>query len=266
LCEINNRELKLDLSWFKNNKDRKYRLNKFNIKEKIATEKEIKKAKRYRKINSRRYFLRNFLFHNEQKYIEEKQFHFDKKIIALEKPEYLIGYWHSEKYFKNYKEVIKKEFKLKTQSNEVFKKTKNKILSSNSISIHFRRGDYVTNTEANKNMGTCSMEYYKRSINFIKKKIENSTFFIFSDDTQWVKDNFNFNLNVVYVSDNNFTEYEELMLMSYCKHNIIANSTFSWWGAWLNSNQNKIIIAPKKWYQNKSRNQKDILPSNWIKL
>jgi hypothetical protein len=145
----------------------------------------------------------------------------------------------------------------------------NEIKNSNSISIHIRRGDYVSNQHTNDIHGLCSLDYFYKSVQYMNSKIYNPIYFIFSDDMDWVKKNFNTeNLKYKFIETNMNQNHLDLILMSYCKHNIISNSSFSWWGAWLNININKIVIAPKIWFANKKMNNliSDLIPNNWITL
>jgi hypothetical protein len=129
--------------------------------------------------------------------------------------------------------------------------------------LHIRRGDYLTNIVHNTN----KEDYYKNAIKLIEEKVKNPVFYIFSDEIEWVKQNFDIKYPTVYVDFNDaLTNFEDIKLMSSCKHNIIANSSFSWWSAWLNENSNKIVIAPKQWFTDVSRNTKDIIPKSWIKI
>jgi len=263
---LNNLNFRLDLSWFANNNDRKYELSYFNIIENIATDNEIKKLKKHKKKNSRRWFLYNYFLINESKYVEEKQFNFDPNIMKVKSSIYLDGYWQTEKYFKENKELIRKEFTLVNPLSINAKKIYSTIKSKRSVSLHIRRGDYITNKEANRNMGICPIEYYKKAIQIVSQKISNPHFFIFSDDINWAKENLKTHFPITFVSDGKIPDYEELILMKECKHNIIANSSFSWWGAWLNNNTNKTVVAPKKWFNNKARNSSDITPKSWIRM
>jgi Glycosyl transferase family 11 len=171
-------------------------------------------------------------------------------------------YYQSEKYFAEIKNQILTEFTLKTPLSTQAENIYNNIkLQSNPVSLHIRRGDYVNN----KHHPLCDLEYYYHAEHYIKSKINNPLFFIFSDDIEWVRQNLKIS-NCVFVSNPNITEVEELTLMSNCSHNIIANSTFSWWGAYLNQKDGKIVIAPKQWTKNKSSNELDILPKNWIQI
>lgn len=147
----------------------------------------------------------------------------------------------------------------------------NKINETESISLHVRRGDYVSNLKASSEHGVCSIDYYKKAIEHIKSKIKdkkNICFFLFSDDPIWVKDNMTFINDEIVVIDFNNEEksHEDMRLMSACKHNIIANSSFSWWGAWLNNNQEKIVVAPEKWFKVDNYDTRDLYPANFIKL
>ena len=141
------------------------------------------------------------------------------------------------------------------------------IRTVNSVSLHIRRGDYVSNPDTNSALGTCSLEYYRHCIEHIASNVENPHFFLFSDDINWVRDNLKIKYPTTVVDGNSAdTNYADLHLMSNCKHNIIANSSFSWWGAWLNNNPDKIIIAPKIWFANSPLTPKEIIPENWLKL
>ncbi|MCX6712113.1 MAG: alpha-1,2-fucosyltransferase [Candidatus Vogelbacteria bacterium] len=178
---------------------------------------------------------------------------------------YLDGYFQTEKYFKDFKKEIREDFTPKvisTTASDWTQKIKN---GGNTISVHVRRGDYV----GHKILGEiCTIEYYQKAIEEISKLTEDPHFFIFSDDTMWVKENINLPNKIDYVSSPNLKDYEELVLMSICHHNIIANSSFSWWSAWLNLNPNKIVIAPAKWAHGKFNKKKlsNIAPQTWIRI
>jgi len=174
-------------------------------------------------------------------------------------------YFQSEEYFINIADIIRREFTLKRPLSNKAQKILNNIENNNSISLHIRRGDYVVDKNINAFHGICDLEYYKRAMSLIKEKVANPTFFVFSDDIAWAKDNFK-GEGFIFVSDPEIEDVEELVLMSKCKHNIIANSSFSWWGAWLNSNLDKIVIAPQKWFNDKKANKNQILPEKWIRI
>ncbi len=175
-------------------------------------------------------------------------------------------YFQSEKYFVEVKDEVRKQFTLKNPlSPAADEMMRNIQAEKNSVALHIRRGDYATNTQTNSFHGLCDLQYYYEAVAYFKSKLENPLFFIFSDDIQWVKNNLHMERNI-FVSNPNILDYEELALMSACSHNIIANSSFSWWGAYLNPNFNKIVIAPKQWTNKKTSNELEILPKEWIQM
>ncbi len=181
-----------------------------------------------------------------------------RKIIQKITGEY--GYYQSEKYFIEVKDQILKEFTLKnTLSAPAQDIVKN--IQTNSVSIHIRRGDYVNNIHH----PLCDLEYYYKALHHIKSNITTPHFFIFSDDIEWAKNNLQMH-DATFVSNGDLSEVEELLLMSTCSHNIIANSTFSWWAAYLNKNEHKIVIAPKQWTKKETSDMLEILPKTWIQL
>ncbi len=141
----------------------------------------------------------------------------------------------------------------------------NHITDENSVSIHIRGGDYVRGKKSSFH-GTCSPEYYIQAIAEIRQKVSDPHFFIFTDDIEWARSLITFPEPFTLVSDPSNPPHEELILMLVCKHNIIANSTFSWWAAWLNPNPNKVVIAPKKWFADEKMSSSDILPALWIRI
>lgn len=182
----------------------------------------------------------------------------------------LSGYFQNERYFKGIEPEIRKDFTFRQPLKENNEVLAQQLQDDQSVSIHIRRGDYVQNTNAKSNFVTCDKSYYEKAIRHILDKVNNPQFYIFSDDFEWVKENLNFgNQPVSYVNWNRGkNSYIDLQLMSLCKHNIIANSSFSWWGAWLNSNIEKIIICPDKWFQDEYKNTllDDFYPTEWIKM
>ncbi|HED37756.1 MAG TPA: alpha-1,2-fucosyltransferase [Ignavibacteria bacterium] len=263
---VHHKQVKFDLSWFDKFPQRKYNLSNFNTKVDIATKIEIIMLREWKmKKDGRRYFPLNLFRKKHALHIEENYYHYQDKILEVRNNTYLDGNWQSEKYFKNIENIIRKEITLKEKVNENLKRNMQEIKECNSVSLHIRRGDYTT-VKVQCILKLCSPEYYNQAIEFVKNKTKKPTFFIFSDDMEWVRNNIETHTPTIFVSDGNLKDYEELILMSRCKHNIIANSSFSWWGAWLNDNQNKIVIAPKKWFKDTSKNTKDLIPESWIKL
>ena len=176
------------------------------------------------------------------------------------------GTFESPKYFDDIKEVLQKEFTPKYGLLEKNKKLYNQILETNSVCITIRRGDFVSDPHFKKNLYVCDEKYFETAINLIKKKINNPTFFVFSDDVEWCKKNMKFPKQTYFETGDDPT-WEKLRLMYSCKHFIISNSTFSWWAQYLSTNESKIVIAPSRWgnLSYKGENvQTDIYEDDWI--
>ncbi|MBT8579342.1 alpha-1,2-fucosyltransferase [Polynucleobacter paneuropaeus] len=179
---------------------------------------------------------------------------------------YLTGYWQSELYFKDFVESIRDDFTFKNPLTLENQKLVDRMNSSNSVSLHVRRGDYIHNPITMAIHGACSLEYYSMAIAEMEQALENPEFFIFSDDINWVKENLKISYPHTFINHNTGSDsYRDMQLMSLCKNNIIANSSFSWWGAWLNLNPEKIVIAPKQWFATEI-NTNDLIPMEWIRL
>lgn len=258
----------LDVTPFEKYKLHKYSLEHFAFYKRFATTDNLMlfnfiKAKGLKKLYYK--ILRKI---NLVVIIEEKQLNFDKSIfIKAKKNTYLNGYWQSEKYFSDIRDIILKDLVISKPLQGKNLKFANEIKSVNSISLHIRRADYVTNKETEKVHGVCDLNYYRKAIEYISNKIQNPVIYLFSDDINWAKENLKTTIAINFVEHNNVdTNYEDLRLMSLCKHNIIANSSFSWWGAWLNENPDKIVIAPKRWLNTNKFDYSHIVPTNWITM
>ena len=264
---LKNKEvLKLDITEFNNYDLRDFDLDLFNITYSIATQEEISNLK-YRTLNWIEILIKRKKVTFANSYYKEKYYQFDKEVLKIQKNTYLFGYWQSPKYFEDYKEVLLNDFTLKENISSSSNRCKDMIIASNSISIHIRRGDYISDQTTNDFHGTCSLTYYKDAVEAVKNSTDNPHFFIFSDDLVWAKENLDFIENITFIDlAEDIPDHEEMILMSLCKHNIIANSSFSWWGAWLNRNNEKIIIAPKQWFTDTSINTNDLIPSSWTRL
>jgi len=185
---------------------------------------------------------------------------------------YLDGYWQSEKYFEKIKDKILEIYQWKNISNKNLELS-NKMEMENSISIHIRRFDKLKNiTQLIYRLRllilwrVCSKKYYINSISILTKKIDNPKFYIFTDNLSWVKKNIDTQINIEIIDWNrNNNSHWDMYLMSKCKHNIISMSSFSWWGAWLNQNPEKIVIAPKKWALRFTKDI-DIIPKSWLRI
>ena len=247
--------LKLDLSYYRFYGDtkwaRKYGLQHFATIQDEAKENEIIEAKK---------FL----------HFKEEHFSYHREIKQVGPEVYLDGYWQSEQYFQDIIPTIQKELVNISKPTIENRRMAKRIQSGNeSVCLHIRRGDYVTDRHVANILGPCGLDYYERAIRMISKHVTRPHFYLFSDDAAWVRQNLKIGYPSTLVDINDeVTCHEDMRLMSLCRHNIIANSTFSWWGAWLSQCSKKIIIAPKKWLrqQTKAWDSKDLIPHSWYRL
>lgn len=267
LSIINNTSLYFDLRFYQSvysqESQRKFKLDNFNIQyKKINRPLEFltKATKLFPKRSCKPFFSLS----------KEKQYHFDYKI--LDSKAYKItseGYWHSEKYFSAISNIIREELQFKKSTSPSFENYKEEILkAANPISIHIRRGDYVTHPVFSESFGFLGLDYYHSAVRIMQKKFHNFQIFLFTDDKEWVMQHLTLPFKLVFVSTTGENaDIEELNLMSCCNHHIIANSSFSWWGAWLNNKAEKTVIAPKNWFKNQPTwDTRDLLPESWIKV
>ena len=266
-------QLKLDTQTYGRGSSNSYRLNCFNIKADIATEAEVRRfvgivqggfLGRVRRVW--RKHIRIGLPHFKRTVIEEKNMCFDPNICMMNDNVYLDGYWQTEKYFKDIEHTLREELQLVPAPNDWNRILQDKINDTDSVSIHIRRGDYLL-PSTYKVHGVCPLEYYRAAVDQLTVEVKQPHFFVFSDDPEWARDNLQFDYPITYIDHNGGDkDYEDLRLMSTCKHHIIANSTFSWWGAWLCSNTEKIVISPKKWFNHSPNDSKDLIPETWRRI
>lgn len=198
-------------------------------------------------------------------YCEGKELRYDARALKLSSA-VLTGYWQSYRYAQNAETLIRKKFKFSKIEDEKTCKLIEKMKSENSVSVHIRAGDYLQAGNAGLFGGICTQQYYEKAIVCMNQKISNPLFFVFSNDIDWCKRNIPL-ANVVWMDNETLPEHEdwiEMYLMSCCKHNIIANSSFSWWAAWLNENKYKMVIAPEKWINHIENDE--MCPPDWIRI
>ena len=249
-------KLSLDLDYYKkNNLHNNFELQKvFDIKSNVEILVKSNKFNFFKMIKKINYRVHKF---------NENQFHYNKNILNISNNTILDGYWQSERYFKKYENEIKKIFTFKVNLNEIEYNYFDEIYNNHSVSVHIRRGDFLL--KKNENHKTDLNDYYLEAIKRIAKKFHKVKFYLFTDDPNWVRNYFNMNYNHKIVDINQEEKsYIDMYLMSLCKANIIANSTFSWWSAWLNNNNDKIIYAPRNWFNDKTINIGDLIPRNWL--
>jgi hypothetical protein len=262
---------KLDVSPFETYTLRSYKLSHFSVIEEFASKSEIAgfepfyHSKKRRVINALCKYVapaRRKLVFTESTLEPVKQ-----EILSEVGGFYLSGYWQSEKYFVDIENILRAEFRLKERMSQQSLRMADEILRCNSVCMHVRRGDYVSNPKVNSIHGVCEREYYYRCADRIAATEPDPRIFIFSDDMGWVIENLRLPYKTTHVTHNGAErDYEDLHLMSLCKHHVIANSSFSWWGAWLARRPGQIVIAPTRWFRSPAINTSDLTPKEWIRI
>ena len=271
----NNVELIVDaISGFKSDPfDREYLLNVFSISAKTIGDSYAKKIYNTNRYYRRLYiFIQNILPSKYRFYLKEpEELNFDLHIknISLNKNVYLEGYFQSHLYFESISEIIKRELVFIGELNNKVKQILDEINMCESVSIHVRSFNIGKKNDTSFINGNCSLEFYENAIKYILNNFKRPVFFVFSDDLEWAKkmlnfSNFKINLKYILYHDNLDHSIDDFVLMSSCKSNIISNSTFSWWAAWLNKNSNKTVISPLNWCVSKKVSTRDIYPQEWV--
>ncbi|MES2226100.1 MAG: alpha-1,2-fucosyltransferase [Patescibacteria group bacterium] len=239
---------------------RPFALGAFAIQASIATSEEVERLKYPYGVLSKA--LRIF----RAKILRQYHVGFEPDILRRTGDLYLDGYWQSPKYFEDIRGTLLEDFTLIAPLSGPAEDLKARMQATNSVSVHVRRGDYVSDQSVARVNGPCTLSYYERAVSEVRKRIEHPTWFVFSDDIDWVKENLDLPGTVIYVSGEAQSDQEELMLMAACSHNVIANSTFSWWGAWLNQNPQKVVVAPTPWFNLHNGAYAHLIPSAWIQV
>ena len=198
----------------------------------------------------------------------ESELGYNEAFTTLSTAVYLKGYWQSERYFRDYAATIRADLQIVTPPDAENQRVLNELQDVHSVSVHIRRGDYVLDAATNATHGTCTLDYYIKATRLIAERTgKEPVVYAFSDDPDWVAENLKLPFEMRLMRHNNTTKnHEDLRLMSACRHNIIANSSFSWWGTWLNPSPDKIVVAPKKWFAKPDMHNPDILPVGWIRM
>ena len=270
LAVKNNTELKLDLTYLldrtpkENFVERDFDLPIFNIQKAIASPDEIEKITGNYNLRLQRALYRVVKsISRKSTLITEPHYHFSNTAFNATDNTYLIGYGQSEKYFKPIESIIRAEFTFKHVFDTATEKMAATIRDTNSVCIHVRRADFV----GHPNHDICDINYFMHAIEIIRKEVHKPFFYIYSDDVAWCQQN-------MILPDSQIIGHDYLgsvfrshfYLMLCCKHFIIANSSFAWWAVWLNTNPNKIVIAPKRWFNNKDLDTKDLIPTTWRRI
>ena len=271
----NNAELILDLAWFTTAKKsssitaRRFALSPFNIPSaQLQEQGDFLHATSSRITRLFKKYLNYKKFKRENiNYLKEKSFNFDANIFSLPGSIWLDGYWQSYKYFQDIQALLQREIGTVGQLSNESQKLLFVIATNDAICLHIRRGDYVTNKAAAAVHGLPDMEYYQSGLILAAKGLKNPHCYIFSDDPQWVKENFTASIPITIVDVNGPDDaHQDLWLMAACKRFVIANSSLSWWGAWLSEAADKIVVCPRQWFLAKNLNTRDLIPDDWLKI
>jgi hypothetical protein len=271
IASVHDVPLKLDISWFESDHLRAYKLEHLHINAAIASPDDIARTKgRWCTpgiAGRAARFAERLKPYYRRSWVRQRHLYFDPNILRVPHTVYLDGYWQSEKYFRDIEHILRQEFTIKSAIDPQNEAMARKIRQTNSVSLHIRRGDYVSNVQTHQLHGVCSLEYYTAAVEKLGGTVEKPHFFVFSDDPQWAQQNLKLEYPVTFVTCNDADkDYEDLRLMSLCQHHIIANSSFSWWGAWLCTNPEKIVIAPQKWFNTTEQDTRDLIPAAWHRL
>lgn len=260
--------LKLDLSAVRLGHKRRYRLDHFNIEAKPTTRDELSSLVSSSGGLGRLYrWAQRFLPTRRRRIFVEGPTGYDPRILKVGRRVYLVGYWQREEYFSPIENLLRRELTVRSEPDARNRDMLALIDRTQSVSVHVRRGDYVSDPVAHTYHGLCPLSYYDAAIKAMAERVPQLHLFVFSDDMEWTRRNLRYTCATTFVRHNGVEkDYEDLRLMARCKHHIIANSSFSWWGAWLSPYTSKIVIAPKRWFRDTGAGRRDPVPARWLRL
>jgi len=259
-------ELMLDLRGLAENADRPYQLDYYQVRASIADDSLLKQLPHWRSSRSGRLksrFSQRFPWLYSYPNFWPNSFAFDPRFEHIARSVFLVGYWQSEKYFFWNRERLLRDITL-LQPLALDSPQIKQMHATSSVALHIRRGDYVSNPAAAAMHGVCDLRYYESAVALLQQSLKDAEVFVFSDDLQWARDHLKFGLSTHFVeSAGADSGIQDLALMSHCKHHVIANSSFSWWGAWLSVNPEQQVIAPRRWFQDAGVDTSDVIPARW---
>jgi hypothetical protein len=258
--------LKLDTSWFKGSTYRLFLLDRFQIRATVATpfeESWMVRLKRPRAVKVMEFMRRCKVPGAVTRLVDEER-GYDDRFRSLQGNVLLQGYWQSEQYFDSIAPLLRAELTMKAPPDAANAAMEREMDSCEAVVVHVRRGDYVSNPVFAERHGVCELDYYRRGMELLRQSVRDPHCFIFSDDPDWAEQNLRLEVPCTYVTHNaGKQDHEDLRLMRHGKHFIVANSSFSWWGAWLSDHPGKRVIAPRQWYRNGGSLGRDMVPRSW---
>lgn len=260
LSAVHKTDLELDISSFLGDKNnREFMLDNYSIKARVLhTPHPL-----VHKVTS--YMKSRLNISGSKRVYGEINNKFDRNVLKLPDNTYLLGHWQSEKYFRKFRDMIIAELTYRGNVSDYTKEMSDLLQRDQSVSLHIRRGDYVSDQKAARVLGVLPLSYYADAVALLHKQFKDLSVAVFTDDSAWVHKNVRIRAKSVhYVATG--SACEDLELMKACRNHIIANSSYSWWGAWLNTYKKKTVIAPKKWFADPSFSAEDIVPQGWIRL
>lgn len=256
--------LVLDTGSFARDRLRDFELDQFQIAGKVASPFLARLARPWpQSWNGRKRFFR----WPGLPVVKERDFPFDPVVLECPRWARLDGYWQTERYFADTADRIRADFQLREPIGSSHRDLLQRIEAANSVSVHVRRGDYVSDAATNEYHGTCSPAWYEQAMSAMAERVEKPAFFVFSDDPAWARDNLPKRWPIVFIDPQPAgREAADMHLMAACRHHIIANSSFSWWGAWLDPRSDKQVIAPQRWFNKAAKDTRDLIPPGWVRL
>ncbi len=250
--------LRLDLSAYRRERKRSYGLGQFLTAESFMTDEEARGVI-VRPLDAAQPWW-------NQPVVKEPHFHYSDEVTAVPSSGYFVGYWQSERHFADMAELIRLEFTPKQPLTGVNLDVARMIATRNAVSLHVRRGDYVSDQTVNALHGVCSLDYYRRAVQHVAERVSKPEFFVFTDDPDWTRANLILDFPAYLITQNQNAPVEDLRLMTLCRHHIIANSSFSWWGAWLAGRPGQVACAPERWFGAYPHDTRDLVPDRWARL
>lgn len=262
--------LKLDITPFRTHDKRRYELGGLRIQEDLASDREIARARwgRFVRVRRRAGQVFSSLAPSPGRLVRQRGFAFEPSMLGLSDGTYLEGYWQSERYFAAVADRLRAEFVPRTPLQGRAAELAEQMRHGDSVSLHVRRGDYVNEPSVSLTHLVCDDAYYARCVEYLASRLRNPRFYVFSDEPAWARDNLRIPFPTTIVADYcRTTEVENVWMMAQCRHHVIANSSFSWWGAWLDSRTSKVVLMPRRWFRDRETEYSaDIRPAGWIAL